>query len=150
MMKLPRGMAIVMVAASLAACSAPELDTGASPSPTRSLSDLLTPSPSPTLPSYTVSDVVPEELDAAIRADLTDRGVDGAAAEVVETRKVTWNNGALGCPQPGMSYTQAQISGWQVLVTLDGVSYDYRFGNDATPLLCELPTITGGTDNSDI
>ena len=29
---------------------------------------------------------------------------------------VTWTDGALGCPQPGLVYTQALVPGWRIVV----------------------------------
>ncbi|GAA2987155.1 hypothetical protein GCM10010460_24300 [Microbacterium terrae] len=79
---------------------------------------------------------VPASHWDAIVADLASRGVTGEP-QLVSAENVTWPNAALGCPKPGMSYTQALIDGMRVVVTVDGVVYDYRFGTEATPLLCE-------------
>ena len=57
--------------------------------------------------------------------------------QLVSAQSVTWNSGALGCPKPGMSYTQAMVDGMQVIVAVDGTPYDYRFGRTDTPVLCE-------------
>ena len=40
-------------------------------------------------------------------------------------------------PRPGVSYTQAIVDGVQVIVTVDGTTYDYRFGSTDSPKLCE-------------
>ena len=45
--------------------------------------------------------------------------------------------GALGCPIPGASYTQALVDGWQVVVKVGKTTYDYRFGSSSSPTLCE-------------
>jgi hypothetical protein len=50
---------------------------------------------------------------------------------------VTWSSGALGCAQPGMSYTQAMVEGMQVVVSVEGRTFDYRFGRTDSPKLCE-------------
>ena len=78
---------------------------------------------------------VPAARWDAIVADLAERGVTGTP-ELVSAHAVTWNNGALGCPSPGVSYTQAIVDGMRVVVTVDGTSYDYRFGTTDTPKLC--------------
>mgnify|MGYP001641289635 CR=1 FL=1 len=46
-------------------------------------------------------------------------------------------SGALGCPIPGASYTQALVNGWQVVVKVGDTTYDYRFGSSSSPILCE-------------
>lgn len=78
---------------------------------------------------------VPAARWDAIVADLAERGVTGTP-ELVSAHAVTWNNGALGCPSPGVSYTQAIVDGMRVVVEVDGTTYDYRFGTTDSPKLC--------------
>lgn len=59
------------------------------------------------------------ELSDLVRVLRTDAGRTWhlPAAELDATaREVTWPDGALGCPQPGHSYTQSLIPGWHVVV----------------------------------
>lgn len=93
-----------------------------------------TTTPGPIAPSGTPTTVPTAKWDAIV-ADLADRGA--ASPALVSATAVTWPNGALGCPQPGQSYTQALVDGMQVIVTADGTTYDYRFGTGDTPQLCE-------------
>lgn len=81
---------------------------------------------------------IPATHWAAILADLERRGAPTSGLEVVRAVAVTWPNGSLGCPKPGMSYTQALIDGYQVVVKAGGTTYDYRFGSTSAPRLCEL------------
>lgn len=82
---------------------------------------------------------VPAELSQArwqaILDDLAGRGVAGTP-EVVSVAAVTWPDSSLGCPSPGVSYTQALVDGVRVVVSVDGTEYDYRFGTGSTPKLC--------------
>ncbi len=80
---------------------------------------------------------IPATYWAALLSDLTSRGVPTDNVELVSARPVTWPNGALGCPTPGMAYTQMVTNGYQVVVQVAGKAYDYRFGNSATPRLCQ-------------
>lgn len=80
------------------------------------------------------ADVPPARWDAIV-ADLESRGVSGEP-ELVTALAVTWTSGALGCGKPGQSYTQALVDGMQVIVTVDGTTYDYRFGRSDEPVLC--------------
>ena len=48
----------------------------------------------------------------------------------VSFEEVTWPDGALGCPQPGMSYTQAVVAGSLIVFEVDSVSFQYH------PFLC--------------
>lgn len=84
----------------------------------------------------TTSATVPAVRWAAIEEDLRQRGVD-AAPTLVLAEAVTWPNGALGCPRPGVMYTQALEDGMRVLVAAGDREYDYRFGRTGAPLLCE-------------
>ncbi len=79
---------------------------------------------------------VPPKRWAAILGDLANRGVPTDAVELVSAESVTWPNGALGCPKPGVSYTQALVYGMKVVVSVAGTPYDYRFGNSDQPKLC--------------
>ena len=70
---------------------------------------------------------MPGELLARIEADAKKRA--NASSEnvvVVKAERVTWSDGSLGCPQPGMAYTQALVPGYWVVIDVDGVAYDYR------------------------
>ena len=81
---------------------------------------------------------VPDDIIAAILADAAQRtGVDVGAIDVVSAESVTWNDGSLGCPEPGMLYTQALVDGSQVLLDADGEELDYRLGHGGSFLLCE-------------
>lgn len=103
----------------------------ATPAPTASGG--ITPPP---VPSGDPVDVPTARWDAIV-ADLTTRGVSGTPT-LVSSEAVMWPDGSLGCPQPGMSYTQAVVEGMRVVVTADGKQYDYRFGASGdSPKLCE-------------
>lgn len=98
-----------------------------------------TTTPGPVGPSAEPSGPLTEVSTAkwtAIEADLAQRGVTGEPT-LVTAERVTWSDGALGCPKPGQAYTQALIDGTRVVVTVDGTPYDYRFGDGDTPVLCE-------------
>ena len=66
-------------------------------------------------------------------------GADRSDFNIVKSEEVIWPNGALGCPQPGMHYTQAQISGYQIVLEHNGREYDYRTGETRSLMLCLEP-----------
>ena len=74
---------------------------------------------------------VPAEFLAAVLADAASRtGLGTGDLEVVKVEAAEWSDGSLGCPEPGVFYTQAVVSGfWVVIETSQGV-LDYRL--DAT------------------
>ncbi|WES65128.1 hypothetical protein P0L94_03415 [Microbacter sp. GSS18] len=79
---------------------------------------------------------LPAAYRDALEADLAARGIEGTLV-IVSSEAVTWGDGSLGCPEPGMAYTQALEEGMRVIVEVNGVSYDYRFGSRPVPRLCE-------------
>lgn len=117
-------MVLAGVLISVSACVAP----GGSPigRPTAS------PTTSPASPEK-----VPEAKWAAILADLSQRGIPTEKVTLVSAVSLTFNDGSLGCPEPGRVYTQALVEGMQVVVEIDGIQYDYRFGTGDTPRLCQ-------------
>lgn len=99
--------ALWLAALSLAGCAslAPEVNgADASPQPPATMNPI-------------AASALPAEMWGAIRADAATRA--GVAPEAVNARTVqgvTWNDGSLGCPQPGRMYTQALVPGWRIEV----------------------------------
>jgi hypothetical protein len=91
------------------------------------------PTTSPLSPSGSPVEVTQAQL-TSITEDLATRGVNGDIS-VVSAYAVTWTDGSLGCPESGRMYPQVLTSGFQVIVSVAGKSYDYRFGAGA-PRLC--------------
>jgi hypothetical protein len=118
--------AVLLVAFS--GCAAPGGEvTPSSGRPPFQTMPAMNPSGSPATPSA-------EKLKA-ITADLAGRGITSEFS-VVKSVAITWSDGSLGCPVAGKVYTQALVSGMQVVVNTAGKSYDYRFGAGDSPTLC--------------
>ena len=138
-----RTAAVAVALLAVAGCVAPAATSGPAATPTIVLSSAA-PSAFASAPSGGTTGGVsapsgsPASHWAAILADLAQRKAPTSGLEVVTARAVTWPNGALGCPKPGMMYTQALIDGYQVVVKAGGRTYDYRFGSTSAPRLCEL------------
>lgn len=91
----------------------------------------------------TITGEVPEELIAQILRHLSERtGADPAGMKVVVAESLTWADGSLGCPRPGMLYTQALVPGYRVVIAHQGFRYDYRASTRGHFFLCE-PIGTG-------
>lgn len=89
---------------------------------------------------------VPQPLVEQVVADAAAlAGVDPSTVVVVSTESVTWNNGALGCPKPGVMYIDQIINGYKVVVEAGGKRYDYRAGSSGDPKLCEGSFPVGGS-----
>ncbi len=73
----------------------------------------------------------PIVLDAAARA-----GVEPEHLTLVHAAAVTFNDGSLGCPEPGMVYTQAIVTGWQVILEHAGERIDYRASGPGAFRVC--------------
>ncbi|HVR78673.1 MAG TPA: hypothetical protein VMS99_09805 [Acidimicrobiia bacterium] len=103
-----------------------------------------TTAPPTTMVDTTEEETVPEhdgEFEPVVeqaRADLAGRlDVEESSIVVVSAERVTWSDGSLGCPLPGMMYTQALVPGSQVILEYGGEAYDYHAGTDGEPFLCE-------------
>ncbi len=62
-------------------------------------------------------------------------GVPADQVTVISAEAVTFPDGSLGCPQPGMAYTQALVDGFKIIAEAGGKAYDYR-GTGSTFRLC--------------
>ncbi|MBT8132452.1 MAG: hypothetical protein KJO35_09305 [Gammaproteobacteria bacterium] len=84
------------------------------------------------------TDEAPPELLDKIRTDLAGRSnVPADQFTVVRAERVTFRNGALGCPEPGRMYTQALIDGYWIVLEKDGKQFDYRATGRGAFRLCE-------------
>jgi len=76
----------------------------------------------PTMAPLTLDDAVRKaRADAARRTQLAPE-----ALELVSAEAVTWRDGSLGCPQPGLGYTQALVPGWRVQLRGPAGVLDYH------------------------
>ena len=72
-----------------------------------------------------------------IRADAAQRaGVTLDQVKVLTVESVTWSDGSLGCPEPGMMYTQALVRGYRVRVDAAGTMLLYHAGVQSTFVHC--------------
>lgn len=133
---------LVVLAMVLTACGA-DLETSAEPT-TTSVAAIPTTEPASTLPT---TEPEPLPIVAPARVDLARRlGVDPEEIEVVSSEEVTWPDASLGCPQPGMSYTQSLVEGSKVVLEHDGRVYLYHAGDDDEPFLCPSDEKDGGRE----
>ncbi len=74
------------------------------------------------------------------RIDLAERlGTQPDVVEVVTVEAVTWPDGSLGCPQPGMAYTEMLVEGLRIQLAHDGTIYFYHSGGSEPPFFCDQP-----------
>jgi hypothetical protein len=55
---------------------------------------------------------------------------------IVRAESAVWNDGSLGCPEPGMMYTQALVNGYWIVINAAGREYDFRVGSGGSFRLC--------------
>lgn len=83
------------------------------------------------------------DLEAATAAAVDDlagtAGAEPADVEVVTAEAVTWSDGALGCPEPDMMYTQALVPGYRIVLALDGDEVHYHGAEGELPRRCDAP-----------
>ena len=83
---------------------------------------------------------LPASITDPIVADAATRlGVDPSAVTIVEAKAETFSDGSLGCPEPGMMYTQALVDGYQVVVEANGTQLDYRASAPGRFRICQNP-----------
>jgi hypothetical protein len=75
---------------------------------------------------------------------------DPSKLSVVMAEAVTWPDGALGCPQPGMAYTQALVPGYRIRIAAGDETLEYHGSARGQPFFCPASRITGPTTDSRI
>ena len=70
-------------------------------------------------------------------AGLAGVAIDGVT--VVSAEAVTFPDGSLGCPEPGMAYSQVVTDGYKIVLTAGGKTYDYRGTGPGTFRRCTNP-----------
>jgi hypothetical protein len=84
---------------------------------------------------------LPRGLLDALTADASKRtGVAADQVTVASAEKVTWTDGALGCPQPGRMYTQSLVPGYRVFVRAGDRTLLYH--TSETDQLVQCPTVS--------
>ncbi|MES3002314.1 MAG: hypothetical protein V4787_16615 [Pseudomonadota bacterium] len=79
----------------------------------------------------------PAAIVEAVRDAATKRsGIPASQLQVVSMERVTWSDGSLGCPRPGVLYTQSLVPGWRVKLQVGGEVWDYHAGDRGQPVLC--------------
>jgi hypothetical protein len=81
---------------------------------------------------------------------LVDDGVDPDTIEVVLAEPVVWSDGSIGCPEPGMMYTQALVDGYRIVLDVDGDEVAFHGQSAQPPFRCDGPVepLQGGAPSS--
>lgn len=135
---------LLVLGLSLSACGGEESGTTTEPPPDeRPGPTTVTSAPDATIDATTEMEDLDAEATATVESamqDLAERtGSSLEAISLVSFEYVTWNDGSLGCPEPGEMYTQALVDGSRTILEVGGVTYHYHAGADGDPFLCENP-----------
>lgn len=69
--------------------------------------------------------------------DLAGRlSIEPGSIEIFGARNVSWRTGALGCPEPGMQYTQALVPGTSILLRANNEMHAYHASMGGKPFYC--------------
>jgi hypothetical protein len=132
-----RGFAsIVILATVLVSCGSP---SGEDPAPLSPTTSNVVPSKHERADASTTEAVssATEIVGELAKEDLG-RRLDRNASEIfiLAVESVTWPDGALGCPEPGLFYTQATVRGFRVVLDWGGETFYYHAGSDGVPFFC--------------
>ena len=91
----------------------------------------------PPAPAPVATDTGLAGVVRAAREDAARRtGVAAESLEQLSADAVTWSDGSLGCPQPGMAYTQALVPGYRVRLRGPAGEMDYHASARGGLVLC--------------
>ena len=139
----------LVLAATTAACGsdAGDGETTVAPEPVPTVTNSPESRPAPEdlpdrVPSSTAAGPGAGEADpglvASIKQDLIDRtGANESEISVSRAEEAIWNDGSLGCAEPGQIYTQAIVNGFWVVLEYGGQTFDYRATGSGSFKLCE-------------
>ncbi len=108
-----RALGATGAALALSACAM----AGSGSLPVDAAENAATPDRTGVVPAAAGGRISAADLEAAVRADAARLwGHADPATLQVTVEAVTWSDGALGCPRPGVMYTQALVPGFRVVV----------------------------------
>jgi hypothetical protein len=80
---------------------------------------------------------LPSSILERVLADAAEvTGVAVTDVAVIDAEPVTWGDGSLGCPEPGVAYAQVLVDGYRLILDAGGRRLDYRIGGPHTFRLC--------------
>jgi hypothetical protein len=78
-----------------------------------------------------------ESRDQRSGRDADNRSTTARAdIKVVSEEAVTWPDGSLGCPKPGMMYTQALVPGYRIVLQAGEQTLNYHAMSRGRPFYC--------------
>jgi hypothetical protein len=81
----------------------------------------------------------PDFITAIVRDLAASLAIPEDEITVARIERVTWRDGSLGCPEPGMLYSQMLVDGFHVILGAGGATHDYRVGRGGAFRRCLEP-----------
>lgn len=145
-MKLLIGAVVALLAFS--ACTSLPGSTPRTSLPTIPASPTVPPDDVTTPPDLTIPPdmTIPPEL-GDVPVEIYRQAAEQAAAAagatlddvtIVRAERVTWNDGSLGCPEPGQMYTQALVPGFWLVLRAGDQQFDFRASERGELKLCPV------------
>jgi hypothetical protein len=101
--------------------------------------------PPPAVKEQAVSNVPAEMIEAALD-DAANRSTTARAdIKVTSAEAVTWSDGSIGCPQPGMLYTQALVAGYRIVLQAGTQVLNYHAAARGKPVFCPASRVVAPT-----
>jgi hypothetical protein len=92
-----------------------------------------------------LSDPAVQRLVILAQKDLVQRlSLSSGQVRIEKVEMVVWPDSSLGCPKPGMAYTQVQQDGLRIRLSAGGKIYHYHSGGNRDPFLCDQPAKIDG------
>ena len=66
---------------------------------------------------------------------ISETGANASDVRLLSFEQAEWTSGALGCPEPGVFYTQALVSGWKYLIALGDQVYEFHADDSGDTLV---------------
>jgi hypothetical protein len=132
----------------LQVCAAAEpRPTGIAP-PTR-IPNIEQATPMPAGQSVNTS-AIPRDVRRAVVADAAKRfKVAESAVVLTHAEQVTWNDGSMGCAEPGRMYTQALVPGFRVVAKTSGGELAYHTDTRGSAVSCRATAMAPLVDPAD-
>lgn len=84
-----------------------------------------------------------EPFVSQAKRDLAGRlEIEESEVTLLDAGFVTWPNGALGCPEPDMMYTQALVPGYRIQLRAEDTLHHYHGAGDKSPFHCPAERVT--------
>jgi len=88
------------------------------------------------MPKATFSPKLQKVAENAVAILVEHLNVSPDEVTIEDVQRVTWRNGALGCPQPGMMYTQALVEGYLVKARVAGEEREVHMDERGRGVVC--------------